>query len=109
MKIIFLTISFLLFFSLGLFAQKVEYGLQFEGIADNREFFSGYSEPETILGSRIGFDMGTSIDSIHHIRAGLSYLYEYGAEFPGKELHPILYYSVDNALKYTWRCWHPKR
>ncbi len=100
MKIIFLTISFLLFFSLGLFAQKVEYGLQFEGIADNREFFSGYSEPETILGSRIGFDMGTSIDSIHHIRAGLSYLYEFGTDFPGKELHPILYYSVDNG---SWK------
>jgi hypothetical protein len=76
-------------------AQKLEYGLEFDGIGDNREYFSGYNQPETILGSRIGFDLGTRIDSIHQIRVGLSYFYEFGSELLELKPQPILYYSVE--------------
>jgi hypothetical protein len=79
------------------FAQKFDYGLEFDGIGDNREFFSGLSIPETILGSRIGFDAGATIDSIHQIRAGFSYFYEFGTEFLKLKPQPVLYYSVEKG------------
>ncbi len=78
-----------------LFAQDFEYGLQYNGIGDNREYFSEYNMPETILGSRLSFDVGTRIDSLHRFRAGLSYFYEYGAELFELEPQPILYYAFD--------------
>jgi hypothetical protein len=97
MKNIFIVSIFLIFSPLILVAQKIEYGLEFEGIGDNREYFSGYSQPETILGSRVGLDAGTRIDSIHQIRAGVSYFYEFGSELLEQKPHPILYYSVDKG------------
>ena len=89
----------LLIFLLPIFAlgQKFEYGLEMDGIGDNREFFSGYSEPGTTLGSRIGIDAGTRIDSIHQIRAGVSYFYEYGSVIFEQPIIPILYYSVEKG------------
>lgn len=78
-----------------LFSQNFEYGLQYDGIGDNREYFSEYNMPETILGSRLNFDVGTRIDSLHRFRAGLSYFYEYGAELFELKPHPILYYAFD--------------
>jgi hypothetical protein len=97
MKNILVALFFFIISPVMLVAQKVEFGLEFDGIGDNREFFSGYSQPETILGSRIGFDAGTRIDSIHQIRAGVSYFYEFGSELLEQKLHPILYYSVDKG------------
>lgn len=97
MKKVFILLVFIAEFSTLTFSQRIEYGLQFEGIGDNREFFSGASEPETILGSRLCFDLGTSLDSIHQIRAGISYFYEAGTTLLGQKLHPILYYSVEKG------------
>jgi len=78
-----------------LLAQDIEYGLQYHGIGDNREYFSEYNTPETILGSRIHFDVGTRIDTVHRFRAGLSYFYEYGAALLDLKPQPILYYAFN--------------
>lgn len=79
-------------------AQTVEYGLKYDGIGDNREFFSPYNQAETFLGSRISFDVGNSIDSIQKFRVGLSYFYEYGSELFEQKPQLILYYSIDKGF-----------
>lgn len=83
------------FISISLNAQKLEYGLKFDGIADNREFFSVHNDAETIMGSRVALTLGSTIDSIHQFRGGLSYFYEFGSQFG--EISPtlILYYQVE--------------
>ena len=63
----------LLFVSILGSAQKFEYSTIFEGIGDNREYFSGKAQSQTILGARGAFEIGTSIDG-HKLRAGLSEL-----------------------------------
>ncbi len=94
MKKYFLTLIFALIFANIALAQKLEYGLDFVGLFDNREFPSGYSESETITGSGFDFDIGTTIDSIHHIRIGINYFYEFGSKILDVTPNPILYYSV---------------
>ncbi|MCF8363297.1 MAG: hypothetical protein K9G70_11825 [Prolixibacteraceae bacterium] len=93
----FLTLFGLLFYLLPthLPAQNFEFGLQYDGIGDNREYFSEYNTPETILGSRLNVNFGTRIDSVHRFRAGLSYFYEYGADLLELKPQPILYYAFD--------------
>ncbi len=85
--------GFLLFVGMHVSGQRVEYGWEFQGIADNREFFSGYSLPETLLGSRLSVDAGPSIDTIHSVRAGFSYYYAFGAPALETKPAPLLYYS----------------
>lgn len=80
-------------------AQKLEYGLKYDGIGDNREFSSKYSKPETIFGSRLAIDAGSTIDSIHQFRAGLSYFYEYGSDLLELKPQLIMYYSMQ---KESW-------
>ena len=70
-KIIYFLLILLL--SVSVSAQKFEYGVEYGGLFDNREFPGGYSRSETITGSGIDFSVGTSIDSIHKFRAGLNY------------------------------------
>jgi hypothetical protein len=91
-----LTFSILLL-SGNLFGQSINYGLKYDGIGDNREFFSKHNVAETIFGSRIAFSAGTTVDSIHHVRAGLSYFYEYGSSFGEIPPKLILYYELANS------------
>lgn len=76
-------------------AQTIAYHIQFEGIADNREFFSPYADAETILGSRI---MGTvaNIQGDHKLEGGFSYFYEHGSELLELTPQMILFYSFSN-------------
>ncbi|MBN2261614.1 MAG: hypothetical protein JW735_01810 [Prolixibacteraceae bacterium] len=76
-------------------AQSTNYSVKFEGIADNREFFSNLDVPETIFGSRLGFSIGTTVDSIHQVRAGLSYFYEFGSTIYYNLPSLLLYYQVE--------------
>ncbi len=94
--------AFLLILCLYLsFAGKPQsLGFKFEGIGDNREFFSGLSQSETILGSRLTLDYGNSFDSVHSARMGLSYFYEFGSTLLELPLKPILYYQ------YHDKQWH---
>lgn len=79
-----------------LFAQKFEYGIKYEGIGDNREYFSRYSTPETIFGSRLAGTVGFTTDSIHQFKTGISYFYEYGSKFLELPPHLLAYYSFNN-------------
>lgn len=87
----------LLFLIFSVQAQTFEYGLKYDGIGDNREFFSPYSQAETFMGSRLGFDVGASIDSVNKFRAGFSYFYEFGSELWEQKTQLILYYSIDKG------------
>lgn len=85
----------LLFVSTISKSQSTDYSIKFEGIADNREFFSNLDMPETIFGSRLAFSLGTTVDSIHHVRAGLSYFYEFGSTLNHNLPSLLLYYQVE--------------
>ena len=90
MKYILGYILFLLPFS-G-FSQQFEFSVLFEGIGDNREFFSEKSMPQTILGSRGAFEVGLKSDN-HRIRAGISQLYEFGSHIGFQQPKLTLYYQ----------------
>jgi len=90
----FFIISFILmtFFAKS---QKFEYQVLFEGIGDNREYFSQIAMPQTILGTRGAFELGVEQDG-HCLRAGLSELYEFGSEIDFHKPKLILYYQFEN-------------
>jgi len=94
------TLFFIFTFYFSLVGKSQSLGFSFEGIGDNREFFSGLSQSETILGSRLTLDYGTSFDSVHSARMGFSYFYEYGSAFLELPIKPILYYQY---LDKQWR------
>ncbi|MCA1758817.1 MAG: hypothetical protein LC658_03525 [Bacteroidales bacterium] len=75
-KLIFITFVLIPFWG---FSQNFEYQVLFEGIGDNREFFSGKAMSQTILGSRGAFEVGLETDN-HRIRGGLSQLLEFGSD-----------------------------
>lgn len=79
-------------------AQKFEYQILFEGIGDNREYFSGKANSQTILGSRGAFEVGINTDN-HRIRAGLSQLMEFGSELNYHIPKLTLYYSYTGDQK----------
>lgn len=75
------------------FAQKLEYSVLFQGIGDNREFAeSGKANSQTILGERISFEMGTTLDEQHQFRAGLNYLFEFGSDLDFNKPKLTAYY-----------------
>ena len=87
-----LFVIFLSFISLSALAQELEYQVLFEGIGDNREYFSGKAESQTVLGSRGAFEVGIEIDS-HRIRGGLSHLLEFGSDLDYHKPKLIMYYE----------------
>lgn len=93
-----LLMPFLIILPILVTAQKFEYKIQFEGQGDNREFFSGKSNSQTILGSRGSFEVGTSADG-HHFRAGISELYEFGSHIAFHQPKLILYYNFEDQRK----------
>ena len=80
------------------FAQKFEYEVLFEGIGDNREYFSGLANSQTILGSRGAFEAGIETDH-HRIRVGLSQLLEFGSELDYHNPKLTLYYAYTDDQK----------
>jgi len=85
--------------TLQLTAQTVDYNFKFSGIGDNREYFSRYNTPQTILGARGAFTLGAQLDSVNRVRAGIDYFYEFGSEFGELKPKLILYYE---AAKDPW-------
>jgi hypothetical protein len=94
-KLLFLIFAFIPF--LG-FTQNFEYQVLFEGIGDNREYFSGKALPQTILGSRGAFEVGMEIEN-HRIRGGLSQLLEFGSELDYHKPKLTLYYHYSDVQK----------
>ena len=74
-------------------AQKPGFYLGFDQILDNREYFTDYGYHQTIFGARINTSAFFTFDSVHQIRAGINYMYEYGGEFLGVKPQVDLYYS----------------
>ncbi len=79
-------------------AQKFEYQVLFEGIGDNREFFSGKAQSQTILGSRGAFEAGIATGH-HKIRGGLSHLFEFGSNLDYHLPKLTLYYQYSDEQK----------
>jgi hypothetical protein len=94
-KLYFLILSLAPVFSV---AQNFEYLINFEGIGDNREFFSGKAMSQTILGSRGAFELGLKMDN-HRIRAGLNHLLEFGSDIDYHKPKLTLYYQYVDKIK----------
>ena len=94
-KIFILLLTIISFTALS---QKFEYQVLFEGIGDNREYFSEKAMPQTILGSRGAFEVGLKIDN-HRIRTGLSHLLEFGSEIDYHKPQLTLYYQFKEDKK----------
>ena len=97
MKKHFYIILFFSLLALGSQAQKLEYQVQFHGIGDNREFTSEYNYPQTILGERTSIELGTTLDSLHRFRFGISHLYEFGAETDHVKPKLTAYYRYNDG------------
>ena len=90
-----LVILFFVFTSVFANAQKFEYQVLFEGIGDNREFFSQLAHSQTILGTRTAFELGVEKDG-HRLRGGLSYLFEFGSDIDAQKPKLTMYYQFES-------------
>lgn len=88
----------ILFIPISIFSQTFEYDVLFEGIGDNREYFSDIATPQTILGTRGAFETGLVIDE-HSLKIGASKLYEFGSSLNDQATKLILYYEFKNESK----------
>lgn len=99
----FLAMQKLIFFFILIFpfickSQKFEYQVIFDGIGDNREYFSGKSLPQTILGVRAAIETGFLKDN-HRIRGGISQFYEFGSHPNLMKPLLTLYYQYSDKKK----------
>ncbi len=76
-------------------SQDFEYQILFEGIGDNREYFSNKALPQTILGTRGAFEIGVETDG-HRLRGGLSQLFEFGSDIDFHKPKLTMYYQFKN-------------
>ena len=76
-------------------SQNFEYQVLFEGIGDNREYFSQIAMPQTILGARGAFELGIELEG-HRFRGGLSELYEFGSDIDFHKPKLTLYYQFES-------------
>lgn len=77
-------------------AQELEWNVRFHGFADNREYAQSGRHSQTLFGARLSPEIGIRMDSIHRIRAGVSFLHEFGASNPSKAFLPTLYYNYQD-------------
>jgi hypothetical protein len=87
----------LLFVVKGLAQGPWVYG-SFDNIFDDREYFSGQANSQTILGARFDAGIAFKVDSVHQIAAGMNYMFEYGSDPFALKPVPDLYYkySIDH-------------
>lgn len=83
-------------------AQKLQYEIVYRGIADNREYFSGYNTSETVLGSAIDAAIVAPINAENRIYTGIHYFYEYGTELFELKPQPVLYFA-HNGQKWDFK------
>ncbi len=84
---------FLWLFAHTVFSQKFKPGIHFHAFADNREYQYEYQYPQTIFGFRVTPYISTTVDSVHHFRAGVNTLYEFGGSIGSKNFIPEVYYN----------------
>lgn len=85
-----------IFLTQHLYAQKLRYEFSYDLIADNREYFTQYATPQTILGARADLQGGFQFDSTQSVYCGLSYFYEFGYKLDAYAPVLDLYYHFSN-------------
>jgi len=76
-------------------SQQLEWLAGFDGFLDNREYYNQYQTPQTIFGSRVRAEIGGNLNQIHHMRAGLNWMYEFGGTGELKKPSIVMYYKLD--------------
>jgi hypothetical protein len=61
-------------------SQTFEWNIGFHGFFDNREYYNGYANDQTIFGSRLFAQGGIAVNNNNRIMAGFNYLYEFGSK-----------------------------
>jgi hypothetical protein len=74
-------------------AQSPAFYLGFDQILDNREYFTEYGVHQTIFGVRIDPGVSFGFDSVHSVKVGINYMYEFGGTLFGVTPQLDLYYS----------------
>lgn len=77
------------------FSQDFDWYLNFENIADNREYDHSIGHDQTIFGVRVDGAVGLLQDSVSGLYGGVNYFYEYGADVDEVPLALNLYYVID--------------
>jgi hypothetical protein len=75
-------------------AQDFEWNAGLDGFLDNREYFIT-GNPQTIFGSRLRGEIGTTLKDIHRFRAGLNFLFEFGSDPWVRRPDYTAYYQLD--------------
>jgi hypothetical protein len=83
----------MLLLSLPAKAQSPEFYIGFDGILDNRELTTPYVKSQTIFGARINPGVSFGFDSLHSVKLGINYMYEFGGELLGIPPQIDLYYQ----------------
>jgi len=74
-------------------AQAPKFYLGFDQIFDNREYFTPYGTHQTIFGTRVNPGASLGFDSVHSVKVGINYIFEFGGELLGVMPQLDLYYS----------------
>jgi hypothetical protein len=75
-------------------AQDFEWSAGLDGFLDNREYYTT-GNPQTIFGSRLRGEIGTTLKDIHRLRAGLNFLFEFGSDPWVRRPDYTAYYELD--------------
>lgn len=77
-------------------AQTPGFYLGFDEILDNREYSTPYVHHQTIFGARINPGLSMGFDSLHTVRFGINYMYEFGGELLGVIPQLDIYYKFQS-------------
>ena len=91
------SLIFLCVFIAKSYAQQFFWKAGYNFIGDNREYTTNYGYPETILGSRLGVNVGYNLDSMQSIVAGGSYFIEHGEKTFAQTPVINMYYEYKNS------------
>ncbi len=91
-----LIIGLSLWFVQSAYSQTLLFHSDFHQILDNREYFSKYGYPQTILGARLNLMGGVQLDTNHAILGGLNYMYEYGGNIDEVPIQINLFYRYQD-------------
>ncbi|HON51786.1 MAG TPA: hypothetical protein P5243_08425 [Bacteroidales bacterium] len=96
-----ITIIILYISNIFAYSQTTISHTSYECIGDNREYFSPYGFPQTILGSRISQDFIIQTDSLHSITLGGKYLLIHGAnQFANTPVITAMYTYSNNYVTF---------
>lgn len=93
MKRLLAHITLLFLLSSAGIAQAPRFYIGFDGIMDNREYYTPNVDHQTIFGARINPGVSFGFDSLHSVKLGINYMYEFGGEFLGVMPQLDLYYQ----------------